>query len=119
MQTVKIWHNDKCSKSRDALELLNASGIKIEVINYLETRPSQDEIKDVLGLLNTNARGLIRAKELLYKELKLNNESLSEESLIQTMYDNPSLIERPVVMYNGKAAIGRPIENILELISFS
>jgi len=118
MQTVKIWHNAKCSKSRNAHELLSASGLDMEVINYLENTPSKDEIKHVLGLLNTNARGLMRVKELLYKELNLDDDSLSEETLIQTMADNPSLIERPVVIYNGKATIGRPIENILELISF-
>jgi len=118
MEKLKIWHNEKCTKSRNALELLNASGIEIEVINYLEKTPSKDEIKDVLRLINTNARGLMRVTELLYKELDLNNDSLSEESLIQTMVDNPSLIQRPVVIYKGKAALGRPIENILELISF-
>jgi len=119
MQSIQIWHNEKCSKSRAALELLNASGIDIEVIDYLEKTPSKDEIKVVLSLLNTNARGLMRGKEQLYKELNLNDDSLSEETLIQNMFDNPSLIERPVVIYNAKAAIGRPIENILELISFS
>jgi len=117
MQEVKIWHNSKCSKSRATLELLQNENCKIDVVSYLETTPSTEEIKTVLCLLKVNARALMRTKETLYEELNLSDIDLSEEALIQSMYDNPSLIERPVVLANGKAAIGRPLENVIKILS--
>lgn len=116
MADIKIWHNPRCSKSRAALELLETNNCDAQVVEYLQDTPSIHEIKDVLSMLKIQARGLMRVKEDLYKELKLDNESLSQEELINAMANNPSLIERPVVIKDGKAAIGRPIENIIELI---
>jgi len=117
MQEVKIWHNSKCSKSRASLELLQNENCKIEVVSYLETAPSREEIKTVLSLLNVDARALIRTKEILYGELNLSDTALSEDALIQSMHENPSLIESPVVFANGKAAIGRPLENVIKILS--
>ena len=116
MANIKIWHNPSCSKSRAALELLEKNECNAQVVKYLENIPSAKEIKEVLSMLKINARKLMRTKEDLYKELNLDNESLSEDELINTMTSNPKLIERPVVIKDGKAAIGRPIENIIELI---
>lgn len=113
---IKIWHNPKCSKSTAALELLEKNNCETQVVEYLENVPTTSEIKDVLSMLNINARGLIRVKEDLYKELNLSDSSLSQDDLIKAMTDNPKLIERPVVIKDGQAAIGRPIENIIELI---
>jgi arsenate reductase len=115
MKNVKIWHNPKCSKSRNTLELLNEKGVEVEVVKYLETTPSKDELVEVLKMLNISARELMRTKEDIYKELNLKDEN-SEDKLIDAMVENPKLIERPIVIKDGKAAIGRPIENIIELL---
>ena len=116
MTNIKIWHNPKCSKSRAALELLESNNCKTEVIKYLEDTPSINEIKEVLSMLKTDARKLMRSKEDLYVQLNLGNETLSQDELIKAMNENPKLIERPVVIKDGCAAIGRPIENIISLI---
>ncbi len=115
MQNVKIWHNPRCSKSRNAAALLEEKGIDAEVVKYLETPPTKEELKDMLKMLAISARELMRTKEDIYKELDLKNE-IDEEKLIDAMVSNPKLIERPIVIKDGKAAIGRPIENILELL---
>jgi len=116
MENVTIWHNPRCSKSRNAVALLEEKGVEAEVVKYLDTPPSRDEIVEVLGMLNLSARELMRTKEDIYKELGLKDVS-DEDKLIDTMVANPRLIERPIVIKNGKAAIGRPIENIIELLA--
>jgi len=116
MENTIIWHNPKCSKSRDSYKLLEEKGINAEVVKYLENPPTKDEIKKVLGMLGISARELMRTKEDLYKELNLKEEQ-DEEKLIEAMADHPKLIERPIVIKNGKAVIGRPIEKVIELIS--
>ncbi|HCM9742810.1 TPA: arsenate reductase (glutaredoxin) [Enterobacter hormaechei subsp. steigerwaltii] len=114
---VKIYHNPRCSKSRDTLSLLKSNGIEPEVVLYLETPPDAQTIRQLLKMLNMgSARDLMRQKEDLYKSLKLNDTSLTEERLIQAMVDNPKLIERPIVVANGKARIGRPPEDVLEIV---
>ena len=115
VKNVKIWHNPRCSKSRNAAALLEEKGVEAEVVKYLDTPPSKEEIKEVLKMLGISARELMRTKEDIYKTLDLKNEN-DEEKLIDAMASNPKLIERPIVIKNGKAAIGRPIENILELL---
>ena len=109
-----IYHNPNCSKSRQALALLEEKDADIKIIDYLKHPPTQQEIKDVLEMLDLPARELIRRKETLYKELKL--EKATGAQLIKAMVKHPSLIERPIVISNGKAAIGRPPENILNII---
>lgn len=114
---VKIYHNPRCSKSRDTLSLLKSNGIEPEVVLYLETPPDAQTIRQLLKMLNMgSARELMRQKEDLYKSLNLNDTHLTEERLIQAMVDNPKLIERPIVVANGKARIGRPPENVLEIV---
>lgn len=116
MQNVKIWHNPRCSKSRSAAALLEEKGIEAEVIKYLETPPTKEELKALLNMLGISARELMRTKEDIYKELQL-KEVNDEEKLIDAMVSNPKLIERPIVIKDGKAAIGRPIENIIKLLA--
>ena len=115
MSKVKIWHNPRCSKSRNTVALLDEKGVDAEVIKYLDTPPSRDEIVEVLGMLNLSARELMRTKEDIYKELGLKDVS-DEDKLIDVMVQNPKLIERPIVIKDGKAAIGRPIENVIDLL---
>ncbi len=115
MSTVTIWHNPRCSKSRNAATLLEEKGIDAEVVKYLDTPPSKEEIQDVLKMLGISARALMRTKEGIYKELNLKDEN-DEEKLIEAMAENPKLIERPIVIKDGKAAIGRPLENIIAIL---
>ena len=114
---VSIYHNPRCSKSRETLSLLKANGVEPEVVLYLETHPDAATIKMLLSQLGfASARELMRQKEDLYKELNLVDSSLSEEQLIQAMVENPKLIERPIVLANGQARIGRPPESVLEIL---
>ena len=115
MKNVTIWHNPRCSKSRNAVALLEEQGVEAEVMKYLDTPPSKEELVEMLKMLGLSARELMRTKEDIYKVLDLKNEN-DEEKLIEAMAANPKLIERPIVIKDGKAAIGRPIENIVELL---
>ncbi|MFH6953521.1 arsenate reductase (glutaredoxin) [Pseudoalteromonas sp. XMcav1-K] len=114
--TVKIFHNPRCSKSRETLALLEENAVSPEIVEYLKDVPSAHDIKQLLSLLNfDSARQLMRTKETIYKELNLKDET-SEDALIDAMVANPKLIERPIVINNGKAAIGRPPESVLAII---
>ncbi|AFJ98610.1 arsenate reductase (glutaredoxin) [Cronobacter sakazakii] len=114
---VTIYHNPRCSKSRETLSLLTERGIEPDVVLYLETPPDAATIKTLLNQLGfSQARELMRTKEDLYKTLNLADPSLSEEALIQAMVDNPKLIERPIVISHGKARLGRPPEQVLEIL---
>ena len=115
MGTV-IWHNPRCSKSRATLALLEERGIEPEIVLYLETPPDADEIDRVLGLLGREPRELMRRKESEYKELGLDDPALTRAELIAAMAAHPRLIERPVVIRDGKAALGRPPEAVLEIL---
>ena len=116
MSNITIWHNPKCSKSRDSFKLLEERGIEIEVVKYLENIPSREELTTVLKMLNMSARDLMRTKESIYKELNLQDED-SEDALIDAMLMNPKLIERPIIIKDNKAVIGRPIEKVIELLA--
>jgi len=111
-----IYHNPRCSKSRQTLALLEENGVKPEIVLYLETPPSKEEIKDILSKLSMQPRQLMRTKEDLYKESKLGDESLSDDQLIDAMTKFPKVIERPIVLANNKAAVGRPPENVLDIL---
>lgn len=114
-KTVTIWHNPRCKKSRDALKLLQSEGIEPEVIRYLDTVPDEKAIREVLAMLGIPPRELMRTKEAIYKELGLKNEA-DNDALITAMAAHPKLIERPVVIKDGKAVIGRPAEKVFELV---
>ena len=116
MTDVSIYHNPRCSKSRQTLELLKERNIEPQVILYLETPPSTEELSDLLDKLGISARQLLRKGEEAYKDNNLKDDSLSEAQLIQAMHDFPKLIERPIVVANGKAALGRPPEQVLEIL---
>ncbi|KAF3981908.1 MAG: arsenate reductase (glutaredoxin) [Methylococcales symbiont of Hymedesmia sp. n. MRB-2018] len=114
--TVKIYHNPRCSKSRQTLQLIQEQGIEPEIIEYLKTPPSEHELTIVLGYLKIEPRDLMRKKEVEYKESGMNNPDLDKEALIKGMVATPKLIERPIVINDGKAAIGRPPENVLAIL---
>ena len=115
--TTKIYHNPRCSKSRQTLQLLKDHGVEPEIIEYLKTPPSAAELKAVLKALNMKPRDLMRKKEAEYKENNLADESLSDDQLINAMIEHPRLIERPIVVSNkNKYALGRPPENVLDII---
>jgi arsenate reductase len=114
---VTIYHNPRCSKSRETLALLKDNGVEPEVVLYLDTPPDAATIKNLLKMLGmSSARELMRQKEDLYKELNLDDSTLSESALIDAMMAHPKLIERPIVVKNGQARIGRPPEQVLEII---
>ncbi|AFP71081.1 MULTISPECIES: arsenate reductase (glutaredoxin) [Enterobacter] len=114
---VKIYHNPRCSKSRDTLSLLKSNGIDPDVVLYLDTPPDAQTLRQLLHMLGMgSARELMRQKEDLYKSLNLDDTYLSEDQLLQAMIDNPKLIERPIVVANGKARIGRPPEDVLDIL---
>lgn len=114
--SITLYHNNRCSKSRAALELLEQRGIQANVVYYLETPPSEQTISELLQKLGLTARQLMRTKEDEYSELKLDNPALSEAQLISAMHQHPRLIERPILVVGNKAAIGRPTENLLEIL---
>lgn len=114
--SVKIYHNPRCSKSRQTLELLKEQGIEPEIIEYLKTPPSATELNDILEKLGLEPCDLMRKKEAEYKNAGLDNQSLGRQALIDGMINNPILIERPIVIANDKAAIGRPPENVLTIL---
>ena len=114
--TTRLYHNTRCSKSRGALELLRERGIEPAVVFYLETPPSPAELREMLRMLGIPARELMRTGEPAYTELGLDDASLSEDSLIETMSAHPQLIERPVFVHGDRAVIGRPPERVLEIL---
>ncbi|EKT63584.1 arsenate reductase (glutaredoxin) [Providencia burhodogranariea] len=115
--TITIYHNPRCSKSRETLALLESKGINPTIVEYLKNPPSITDIKQLLKSLGFNdARQLMRTKEELYKELNLEDNKLTQDQLINAMHDNPKLIERPIVVKNDKAKLGRPPEQVLEII---
>ena len=116
MTDLILYHNPRCSKSRGALELLEARGLSPVVVRYLETPPSAAEIRALLGKLGIGARQLLRRGEDEYAALGLADEQLDEATLIDAMASHPKLIERPILVVGDKAVIGRPPEKVLELL---
>jgi len=123
MQKSTLYHNPRCSKSRQTLELLQQNSIEVEVVEYLKTPPTSERINEILALLNLEPRQLMRKGEDAYKELSLDNDSLNDEQLVAAMFNNPKLIERPILFIENsdeqganKAAIGRPPENVLTIV---
>ena len=115
-QPTRIYHNPRCSKSRETLALLEERGLQPQIIKYLETPPAADELAALVAALGGSVRDIIRVKESEYKELGLDNPELDDTALLQALSDHPKLIERPIVTHNGKAALGRPPENVLDIL---
>ncbi|ANI31269.1 arsenate reductase [Yersinia entomophaga] len=117
MNNVTIYHNPRCSKSRETLTLLEQRGITPQVVLYLDTPPSAATLSELLQQLGfSDARLLMRTKDELYKTLNLADSSLSQTQLLQALANNPKLIERPIVIHQGKARLGRPPEQVLEIL---
>ena len=112
---MKIYHNPRCSKSRQTLALLQENGVEPEVVLYLDTTPTIDELRALLIKLGISPIQLVRKGEVVWKE-KFKGKELSDNELISVMVSNPKLIERPIVVKDNKAVLGRPPENALELI---
>ena len=117
MTDVTIWHNPRCSKSRQTLELLRGRGIEPTIVEYLKTPPTEAELTHALADLGMKPRDLMRKKESAYRELGLDDETLSEAELVAAMASHPILIERPVVFVGRRAAVGRPPEDVLGLLA--
>ena len=113
---LTIYHNPRCSKSRQTLQLLTDRGAEPEVINYLDTPPTPAELEHILQLLGLEPRELMRHKEKEYAELGLDDPRLSRSELIDAMVRHPRLIERPIIIHGRQAVIGRPPEKVLEVL---
>ncbi len=116
MSELTLYHNPRCSKSRGALELLEARGLAPTVVHYLETPPSAADLRTLLGKLGLSARQLLRSGEEEYQTLGLADAGLSEDQLIEAMVAHPRLIERPILVVGDKAVVGRPPEKVLEIL---
>lgn len=116
MTSYTIYHNPRCSKSRQTLGLLEEKGIKPEIVLYLEEPPSKSTLKKLLSQLKLTPRELLRTSESAYKEMGLNDPALSDDALLEAMIREPKLIQRPIVVCKDKAVLGRPPENVLSLI---
>ena len=114
--TVTIYHNPRCSKSRQTLALLEEKGAAPNVVDYLNTPPSAAELKAILKKLGLEPQDIVRKGEARYAELELKERTVSDDELIELMVENPILIERPIVVAGGKAAIGRPPETVLTIL---
>ncbi|MGL5408555.1 MAG: arsenate reductase (glutaredoxin) [Shewanella sp.] len=116
MTQVTIYHNPRCSKSRETLALLEQQGCEITIVEYLKNVPSANDIRDILAKLNIDARELMRTKEEEYQAQGLASPALTQTQLIAAMIATPKLIERPIVIANQRAALGRPPENVLTIL---
>ncbi|MCP8635091.1 arsenate reductase (glutaredoxin) [Pseudomonas mosselii] len=116
MTDLTLYHNPRCSKSRGALELLEARGLAPTIVRYLETPPDAATLEQLLAKLGIGARQLLRTGEDEYKALELANPALSDAQLIKAMVEHPKLIERPILVAGDKAVVGRPPEKVLELL---
>ncbi|MCK5280710.1 MAG: arsenate reductase (glutaredoxin) [Cyclobacteriaceae bacterium] len=112
---MKIYHNPRCSKSRQTLQLINDAGKDVEIIEYLKDVPTEEELKSIIDLLGISPEQLLRKNEAIFKE-QFKGRSFSDEEWIKIMIGNPKLIERPIVVDGKKAVLGRPPENVLSLL---
>lgn len=112
---IKIYHNPRCRKSREGLQILEDSGKEFEIVKYLDEIPTEKELSDIIKLLNINPIDLVRKNESIWKD-NYKNKELTDNEIITAMVQNPKLIERPIVVNNNKAIVGRPPENIKKII---
>lgn len=112
---IKIYHNPRCRKSREGLQILEESGKDFEIVKYLENTPTKEELSDIIELLGIKPIDLVRKNESIWKE-NYKNKQLSDKEIITAMTENPKLIERPIVVNKNKAIVGRPPENIKKII---
>ncbi len=114
---ITIWHNTRCGKSRDSKNLLDEMGVEYEVFEYLKSEFSANDIKELMQKLGiSDVRDMLRTKEKEYKELEIKDESKTQDEIINLVVQNPKLVERPIVIQGDRAVIGRPIDNVKELL---
>lgn len=116
MSEIIIYHNNRCSKSKNTLAILEEKNVDFEIVNYLENPPSETELDSILQKLGKKPQEIVRKGEQIFKDLGLKNANFSRQEWIKTLVENPKLIERPIVVKGEKAVLGRPPENVLELI---
>jgi arsenate reductase (glutaredoxin) len=116
IDSLRIYHNPRCSKSRAALALLRERGLEPEIVEYLKTPPDEATLKAVLDQLGIRPRDLLRTGEAEYRELGLDDPAVSDARLLRAMVEHPKLMERPIVLHAGKARVGRPPERVLEIL---
>ena len=112
-----IYHNPKCSKSRETLQILQDNNIEPEIIEYLIYPPSVQELKNIITMLGVSARDMVRSSEPIYKETGLADGSFSEDDISETICKHPALLQRPIVVFRNRAIIGRPPAGVLEIIA--
>ncbi len=112
-----IYHNPRCSKSRETLQILEDNNCQARVVEYLEEPPSPQELKNILGMLGISARDLLRTTEPVYKDAELDDDSLSEDEIIEAICEYPALLQRPIVVSGDRAVIGRPPDKVLEILA--
>jgi arsenate reductase len=116
MSRVTIYHNPRCSKSRQTLELLRQHGVEPEIVEYLKTPPDAKQLNTILELLGLEPRELMRTNEAEYQDNNLADPALTREQLVQAMVEHPGIIQRPIVLSKGHAALGRPPEDVVEIL---
>ena len=116
-EKLVIFHNPSCSKSRETLQILEDRQCDPEIVEYLENPPDQQELKRIIGLLGITARDLLRTTEQVYHDADLEDDSLSEDEIIEAICEYPALLQRPIVVVGNRAIIGRPPEKVLEIIA--
>jgi len=112
-----MYHNPSCSKSRETLQILEDNNLSPDIIEYLDEPPTQQELKKIIGMLNISARDLLRTTEPVYQDAQLDADSLTEDEIIETICEFPALLQRPIVVSDNKAVIGRPPIKVLEIIA--
>jgi arsenate reductase len=116
IMTVTVYHNPRCSKSRAAMEYLEENGIEAEVVKYMDSPPDANDIKELLSMLGMSPRELMRKHEKVFKDAGLDDPTFTDDELIEAMAQCPSLIERPIVVNNGKAVLARPPETVQDIL---
>jgi arsenate reductase len=116
IMTVTVYHNPRCSKSRAAMEYLEENGIETEVVKYMDSPPDANDIKELLSMLGMTPRELMRKHEKVFKDAGLDDPTFTDDELIEAMAQCPSLIERPIVVNNGKAVLARPPETVQDIL---
>lgn len=114
--TVTVYHNPRCSKSRAAMEYLEENGIEAEVVKYMDSPPDANDIKELLSMLGMSPRELMRKHEKVFKDAGLDDPTFTDDELIEAMAQCPSLIERPIIVNNGKAVLARPPETVQDIL---
>lgn len=114
---LAIYHNPACSKSREALQILQDKNLSPEIIDYLEVPPTPRQLKELIGILGVPARDLLRTTEPVYKDAELDDYALTDDEIIEAICEYPALLQRPIVISNGRAIIGRPPTRIMEILA--